>query len=131
MITPVQQKIHDKTIKASEWEAMVKSGDWLCFGGAGSDAMACPDVLADRVGEGLGMVKNIELWTYGHFNPMRLHEIDQQEEFHCHHEGFFFPWARKHHDKTLCIDYIPWGWSLGLWNAYYRFFHKEKNKRRL
>jgi len=131
LITPIQQKIRDKTITAKKWAEMVKSGDWICLGGAGAESVACPDALVDRLGDGLGMVKDIELWSYGHFNPMRFHSVDSEEKYHLHHEGFFFAWARKQRDASGTIDHIPWEWSLGLWQSYYRFFHKERSKRRL
>jgi acyl-CoA hydrolase len=131
LITPVQQKIRDKTITPQKWAEMVKSGDWICLGGAGADGVACPDALVDRIGDGQGMVKDIELWSYGHFNPMRFHSVDPQERYHLHHEGFFFPWARKQRDESGTIDHISWEWAMGLWQSYYRFFHRQKSKRGL
>lgn len=131
LITPHQQKVRDKKIRPQQVAQMVQSGDWICLGGAGSDAVACPDALADRLGDAPGSVRDIELWTYGHFNPMRFHIVDPECKYHCHHEGFFFPWARRQRDLSMSIDSIPWGWSLGMWYAYYRFHHGEKTKRRL
>jgi acyl-CoA hydrolase len=131
MTTPVQQKIRNKTITAQKWASMVKSGDWLSPGACGSSAIAAEHALADRLGEGPGQIKDIEMWHYGYLPPSKCTQVDPEERYHVQHNGFYFPWARKQRDAYKTHDWIPWGWSIGTEEAYYRFWHPDKAKRAL
>ena len=131
MITPIQQKIRDKSITAKRWADMVRSGDWICPGSTGSESTVCEDVLAQRIGEGPGQVKDIEFWTNCHILPLKCTYIDPEEKYHCIHQYFWFNSQRQQRDTYGTMDFVPYEWAINTWQQYYRFFHKEKDKRRL
>jgi len=132
MTTPAQQKIRDKTITAAKWAAMVKDGDWILPGTVGGDSTACVEELGLMLGDGLGQVKDIELWSQVRFNPTHnMIKMDVEDKYHCQHDTFFFSWQRKQRDEYGVYDWNHWAWSFGSWTQFYRWYHKEKKKRAL
>lgn len=122
MISPVQQRIHDKKRTPRQIIDMIQPGEWINPGTIGGDSTVLMDELASRLGPGPGELHDIELWSYGHFIPLpRLADVDPDERYHCIHEFFFFPWNRESHDSRGVTSFAQWGWALGAWWHHYRF----------
>jgi acyl-CoA hydrolase len=130
MTTPAQQKIRDKTITAKQWAEMVKSGDWINIGGPGSDPTATLDALGERLGEGPGQVKNIEIWAQANtLAPPILQKWDGEMKYHVFHEDFMLVSGRHWNDKCNgCVDWCHWGWSLGMNYKYARWARNKKSE---
>ncbi|HPC04978.1 MAG TPA: acetyl-CoA hydrolase/transferase C-terminal domain-containing protein [Syntrophales bacterium] len=132
MTTPIQQKIRDKKRTAQQILDMVKPGEWIQPGSVGGDSTECMKELARRLGPGPGQLKNIELWNYAMFFPHpEFQQVDPQQEYHCFHEYFFFPWSRKARDTNNVTSWAQWGWALGMWFCHYRFVNSVKANRGL
>jgi acyl-CoA hydrolase len=111
---------------------MIKPGDWINPGTIGGDSMVLMDELASRLGPGAGDLRDIEIWSYGHFIPLtRLQQLDPEELFHCIHQSFYFPWNRKARDGRGVTSWTPWGWALGTWWHHYRFAAGPQSEPRL
>jgi acyl-CoA hydrolase len=129
MTTPVQQKLRDKKRTPQQILDMVKSGDWIQPGSVGGDSTECMKELARRIGPNL---KDIEIWNYAMFFPHpEFQAADPEQEFHCFHEYFFFPWSRKARDTHNVTSWSQWGWAMGTWFCHYRFVNAVKEKRGL
>jgi len=132
MTTPVQQKIRDKKRSPQQILDMVKSGDWIQPGSVGGDSTECMKELARRLGPGPGQVRDIEIWNYAMFYPHpEFQQVDPQQEYHCFHEYFFFPWSRKARDTNGVTSWAHWGWAMGMWFCHYRFVNAVREKRGL
>ena len=129
MITPMQQKIRDKTITAKQWADMVKSGNWINLGNVSSDSTACMDALSERLGNGPGQVKDIEVWTQANVltTPI-IEKCDPEAKYCLLHEYFMMPPSRHWNDKYKSVDWGHWGWSAGMNYLYARWARKEKSK---
>jgi len=122
MTTPIQQKIRDKKRTPQQIVDMIKPGDWLNMGSVGGDSTVMMYEVAQRLGSGPGDLNNIEFWNYAMFYPHpEFQEIDPQQEHHCFHEYFFFPWNRKARDVNNATSWCQWGWAMGMWWHHYRF----------
>ena len=132
MTTPVQQKIRDKKRTPQQILDMVKSGEWIQPGSVGGDSTECMKELAKRLGPGPGQLKDIEIWNYASFFPHpEFQQVDPKQEYHCHHEYFFFPWNRKARDTNGVTSWTHWGWAMGMYFCHYRFVNAVKAKRGL
>ncbi len=130
MTTPVQQKIRDKKRTPQQILDMVKSGEWIQPGSVGGDSTECMKELAKRLGPGPGQLKDIEIWNYASFFPHpEFQQVDPKQEYHCHHEYFFFPWNRKARDTNGVTSWTHWGWAMGMYFCHYRFVNAVKAKR--
>jgi acyl-CoA hydrolase len=132
MITPIQQKIHDKKRTAKQIIDMVKPGEWINSGTIGGDSLACMDELATRLGPEPADLKDIEVWNYGHVVPLpRFEAMDPEERYHCFHNFFCFPWNRKARDTRGVNSWAQWGWALGSWWHHYRFAGSQEHEPRI
>jgi acyl-CoA hydrolase len=132
MITPVQQRIHDKKRTAKQIIDMVRPGEWINSGTIGGDALACMDELAARLGPGPADLHDIEIWNYGHVVALPwFEEVDPEEKYHCFQSYFFFPWNRQARDKRGVQSWTQWGWALGSWWHHYRFAGSRQSEPRL
>ena len=129
MITPMQQKLRDKTITAKQWADMVKSGEWINVGGPGADPTACLDALGARLGDGPGQVNNIEVWAQAStLSPRILQRWDPEAKYCLYHEYLVLSSGRAWKDKTEAVDWAHWGWSEGMNYLYARWARKDKSK---
>lgn len=131
MVTPTEQKIRDKTITAKQWADMVKSGDWImCCSGPAADSTACLDALGERLGDGPGQVKEVELTGATAFVvPRIMQKWDPQLKYHMYHAHMFIPMERAWNDKAnLNLDRVTsWGWSFFTGESLARWSRKEKS----
>jgi len=124
-----EQQVHAKTITASQWADMVKSGDWIYTGGPGSDPIATIEALCPRLGDGNAQLRDIEIWTQCStlFAPL-LGKADPEARFCLLHEYFFTGQTRKWNDATHAVDWGHWGWSAGMCYLYSRWARQEQEK---
>lgn len=132
MRTPVQQRIRDKQRTARQVIDMIKPGDWINPGTIGGDSTVLMEELANRIGPGPEDLRDIEIWSYGHFIPLKkLEEVDPEELYHCVHQFFYFPWNRKRRDSRGVTSWAQWGWALGSWWHHYRFAAGPQTEKRI
>jgi acyl-CoA hydrolase len=132
MITPIQQRIHDKKRTAKQIIEMIRPGEWINSGTIGGDSLVCMDELAARLGPNPADLQDIEIWNYGHYVPLpRFEEVDPEEKYHCFQSYFFFPWNRKARDARGVNSWTQWGWALGSWWHHYRFTGNQQSDRRI
>jgi acyl-CoA hydrolase len=130
MTTPVQQKIRDKKRTPQQIVDMIKPGDWVNIGSVGGDSTVLAYEVAQRLGPNPGDLNNIEFWNYAMFYPHpEFQEVDPNQEYHCFHEYFFFPWSRRARDRYNVTSWAQWGWTIGMWWHHYRFANRMKDKR--
>jgi len=132
MTTPVQQKIRDKTITAKKWAEMVKDGDWIAVGGPGSDPTACIDEMCQRLGDGKGQIKGIEVWATAKLLGAAYYpKYDLEGKYIVYHEDFILASYRNQRDKNgwQGMDWKQWEWAQGNNYQWARSFNKDKSKR--
>jgi acyl-CoA hydrolase len=135
--TPIQQKIRNKTITAKKWAEMVKDGDWFYMGGPGGDPVVTIEALCQRLGDGHGQVKNIEIFQVakslgGNF----FLQYDPEAKWHVVHEEFMMPkmigptsFSQARDKGYKGMDTMQMGWAIGMNHRFARWYRKEKKER--
>ena len=124
-----QQQVRAKTITASQWADMVRSGEWIYTGGPGSDPVATTHALCTRLGEGPGQLHNIEIWSQcSTLTAPLLRKADPTARYCLLHDYFFNGESRQWNDAERAIDWGHWGWSAGMNFLYSRWARREKEK---
>ena len=130
--SPIQQKIRDKTITASQFADMVRTGDWINIGVIGSEATVTRKAIFERLGEGATRLQNIEFWAADNAYCGTDYglEYDKEGKYHVQHQGFIHEGTRDAVKKGWQgFDWFQWGWAIHMNTEFARFYRRDKAAR--
>jgi acyl-CoA hydrolase len=111
----MQDELRRKTVTAADAAALVKSGDWVDYGGALQAPVAFDRALAARRDE----LEGVRVRSCVTVSPAEIVECDPEGRHFQWFNWHFSAWDRARHDRGRC-NYIPM--NFGEAPAYYRRF---------
>jgi len=130
--TPIQQKIRNKTITGKQLAEKVKTGDWIRAGGPGGDPTVCIEAICQRLGDGPGQIKNIEIWDSATMLGSNfLTQYDLEAKYHVAHVDFLMTTYRAARDKKGYEgnDWRQMGWAIHSDHDHAAWYRKNKSDR--